>query len=118
MNARIAACAATAAVVAVAVVLPSAGGTAGAKDDPTVSRGRALFASIGCYQCHGYAGQGGAAGPRIAALPWPQAAFTAFLRHPAREMPPYTVKVLSDADAGAIYAYVHTLPSPPAAASK
>src|SRR5437867_13150885 len=27
--------------------------------------GQALFMKIGCYQCHGNEGQGGAAGPRI-----------------------------------------------------
>jgi ubiquinol-cytochrome c reductase cytochrome c subunit len=64
-------------------------------EDPAVTRGRALFTKVGCYECHGYAGQGGAAGPRIAAR-LPYGAFAAYVRHPAREMPPYTTKVLSD----------------------
>lgn len=88
---------------------------AAAADDPAVARGKMLFARVGCYECHGYAGQGGAAGPRIAArLPYP--AFAAYVRHPAREMPPYTAKVLTDADLAAIYAYVSTLPAPPSPA--
>jgi ubiquinol-cytochrome c reductase cytochrome c subunit len=88
-------------------------GLATAKDDPDVGRGRTLFAGVGCYECHGYVGQGGAAGPRIAAIAWPYVAFSAYVRHPAREMPPYTEKVLSDADLRAIYAYVKSLPAPP-----
>ncbi|MEA2719706.1 MAG: hypothetical protein QOJ39_1570, partial [Candidatus Eremiobacteraeota bacterium] len=87
-------------------------GVASAAGDPAVARGRALFASVGCYECHGYAGQGGAAGPRIAATVWPYAAFAAYVRHPAREMPAFTTKVLGDADLAAIYAYVRTLPAP------
>jgi len=88
---------------------------ASAAEDPSVARGKAIYARIGCYECHGYAGQGGAAGPRIAAR-LPYAAFAAYVRHPAREMPPYTAKVLSDADVSAIYAYVSALPKPPSPA--
>ena len=95
-----------------ALVTIAALATASAKDDPAVARGRTLFASVGCYECHGYAGQGGAAGARIAATAWPYVAFSAYVRHPGREMPPYTEKVLSDADLRAIYAYVKSLPSP------
>jgi mono/diheme cytochrome c family protein len=87
-----------------------------AADDPAVARGKTLFARVGCYECHGYAGQGGAAGPRIAAR-LPYAAFAAYVRHPSREMPPYTAKVLSDADLAAIFAYVSALPAPSSSAA-
>ena len=80
--------------------------------DAGVERGRIVYERVGCYECHGYAGQGGAAGPRIAAIGWPYAAFAAYVRHPAREMPPFTAKVLSDADLAAIYAFVRSLPAP------
>jgi mono/diheme cytochrome c family protein len=33
------------------------------------ANGRKLFVSFGCYQCHGYEAQGGAAGPRLAPRP-------------------------------------------------
>jgi hypothetical protein len=42
----------------------------------------------------------------------PFAAFLNQLRHPANEMPPYVAAVLSDADAGDIFAYVKSLPPP------
>ena len=87
--------------------------TAPVKGDPQIARGRALFATVGCYECHGYAGQGGAAGPHIAAIALPYAAFSAYVRHPAREMPPFTAKALNDADLAAIFAYVRSLPAPP-----
>jgi mono/diheme cytochrome c family protein len=80
--------------------------------------GKTLVMKIGCYQCHGNLGQGGAAGPRIA--PSPMLAFRAFatyLRSPRGEMPPYTAKVLSDQQLADIYAYLAALPPPPAVES-
>ena len=112
--ARIAAVAMVAAVLACVTLSLSkdAPHFAAAADDLAVARGKSLFAHVGCYECHGYVGQGGAAGPRIAArLPYP--AFAAYVRHPGREMPPYTAKVLSDAELAAIFAYVSALPAPP-----
>ena len=44
-------------------------------------------------------------------MPFP--AFTNQLRTPRNQMPPYTAKVLSDADVADIYAYLQTLPQPP-----
>ncbi len=105
------------AVAAVAGGLLVAGSAGRAADDPHVARGKALFASVGCYECHGYAGQGGASGPRIADTKIPLAAFTAFVRHPAREMPPFTTKVMPDSDLAAIYAYLQSLPAPRAASA-
>jgi ubiquinol-cytochrome c reductase cytochrome c subunit len=77
-----------------------------------VLHGRQLFMSNNCYLCHGTVGQGGA-GPTIAPprLP-PQSGFSAYVRHPAGRMPPYTQAVLSDADLGAIYDYLQSLPPP------
>lgn len=78
----------------------------------TVEEGRKIFASYGCYQCHGYEGQGGAAGPRIAPRPLPYAGLSRYVRRPAGQMPPYTEKVLTDADLQKIYAYLQTRPAP------
>jgi len=80
--------------------------------------GQTLFLKIGCYQCHGNEGQGGAAGPRIA--PAPMLAFRAFatyLRAPRGEMPPYTAKVLSEQNLADIYAYLAARPRPAAVES-
>jgi ubiquinol-cytochrome c reductase cytochrome c subunit len=79
--------------------------------------GKRLFVKDGCYQCHGYQGQGGAAGPRLAPRPIVLAALTAYVRHPTGQMPPYTSKVLSDADLADIHAYLSSIPAPPPAKS-
>lgn len=75
-------------------------------------RGRGSFASYGCYQCHGYVGQGGAA-PRVAPSPYPYEAFERLVRRPANEMPAYAPSVLSDETLREIYAYVTSIPRQP-----
>lgn len=74
-----------------------------------IERGRERYLATGCWQCHGYEGQGGA-GPRIGPDPLPLPAFTAYVRAPAGDMPPYRAKVLLDADLAAIHAYLATRP--------
>ena len=98
--------------VAVATLL-MLGACAGAAQQ--TDSGRVLFETNGCYQCHGYAGQGGAA-LRIAPSPYPLEAFAQLVRRPAGEMPAYAAAVLSDADLREIYQYVRSVPEPPAVA--
>ena len=86
---------------------PAAPATAGNPDT-----GRKLFVSYGCYQCHGYEGQGGAAGPRVAPRPLPFAGFSRYVRRPTNQMPPYTQRVIADGDLGHIYAYLQSRPAP------
>ena len=75
--------------------------------------GKKLFTKLGCYECHGYLGQGGGAGARLAPKPIAAAALIAYVRHPGGTMPPYTSKVVSDAELGDIRAYLATIPGPP-----
>ena len=77
-----------------------------------VETGKKLWVSVGCWQCHGYEAQGGAAGPRLAARNMPYAALSAYVRKPTNQMPLYTEKVLSNADLGHIYAFVRSRPAP------
>ncbi len=80
--------------------------------------GRRLYVSYGCYECHGFEGQGGgSAGPRIGPDPIPLSALIAYVREPAREMPPYTDKVVSDKELSDIYAFLKSRPNPPTASS-
>jgi len=84
-----------------------------AQDTPRgdAASGKKLFETIGCFECHGYAGQGGAAGPKLIDPPvFP--AYIVQLRTPRAIMPPYTSKVLSDQQAADIYAHVKTFPLP------
>ena len=76
--------------------------------------GKKLFRADGCYQCHGYAAQGGSGtAPRLAPNPLPWAAVSAYLRAPKGQMPPYSTKYLKDADLADIYAYLKSIPEPP-----
>ena len=79
--------------------------------------GKKLFVSYGCWQCHGYEGQGGAAGPRLAPRPLPVAGFSRYVRRPTNQMPPYTEKVVPDADLAHIHAYLMSRPAAPPASS-
>ncbi len=84
--------------------------------DPLIERGRQRFVATGCYQCHGYMAQGGAAGPKIAPPALPAPALMAFLRSTNRAMPTYPASVLSDADVVEIAAFLSSLPAPRRAA--
>jgi mono/diheme cytochrome c family protein len=83
-------------------------GTAG-----DAQQGKELYLSYSCYACHGYDGHGGA-GARLVPLPLTLTRFTAFVRSP-RRMPPYTEKVLTDAQAANLFAYIKSLPASPSA---
>lgn len=78
-----------------------------------VSEGRALFESHQCWQCHGYQGQGGAAGVRIAPMVYPFVAFAQLVRH-TNLMPAYSPNVLSDENLMLIHEYLSSIPEPPA----
>ena len=78
--------------------------------------GKRLYDSVGCYQCHGYVGQGGA-GARLAPRPLAYTAFSSYVRKPTGQMPPYTVKVVSDPQLADIYAFLQFVADPPPADS-
>lgn len=86
-----------------------------AQESPSgdIQRGKMLFEQVGCYGCHGLAGQGAlATGPRLSRTQLPLEAFLVFLRTPLKQMPPYQAAVLPDKDVADIYAYVRQLPAP------
>src|SRR5688500_597980 len=90
---------------------------AGADPKGDAVNGKKIYASYGCYQCHGYEGQGGG-GTRLA--PKPRLAFPAFsryVRQPTQDMPPYTRKVVTDQELADIYAFLLTVPPPPSRSS-
>jgi mono/diheme cytochrome c family protein len=76
--------------------------------------GKKLYLSAGCYECHSREGQGGeGTGPRLAPNPIGFAAFVNQLRKPSNQMPPYTGKVLTDAQVSDIYAFLQSIPKAP-----
>ena len=90
-----------------------------AADDAAVQRGRAIYMQHQCYACHGTVGQGGErnAGPRIAPNPFPYAAFEMQLRQPRAVMPRYTTQSIDAQGLKDVYAFVASIPAPPAVAS-
>ena len=100
------------AALAVGLVLGS--GPALAAGSP--EKGKANFTKYGCYQCHGFLGQGSVAtsnGKVIYNTALPLEAFMSFVRTTNRAMPPYSEKVLPNQDLEDIYAYLESLPKPP-----
>ena len=91
----------------------NAAGGSSAKAAGNAENGKKLFKSYGCYQCHDYQGQGAAGtGARISPPP-PLQAMLAYIRAPKGQMPPYTAKVVSDAEVADIRAYLESLPKSP-----
>lgn len=104
------------AVFAVAALAASLAGTnlATAAD---AAKGKIAFTQHGCWQCHGFAGQGSVAtsnGRVIARTQLPLDAFKFFVRTTNGPMPPFREAVLSDQELDDIYAYLQSLPAPKA----
>ena len=75
-------------------------------------KGKATFAKKGCWQCHGYEGQGGAAGARLANTQLPEASLIALVRGSVSGMPPFSEKLISDADLSDVFAFLQSRPKP------
>jgi len=99
-------------LVLVAVVTPSLRAQT-APASGNAAQGKDLYAKYSCYACHGYDGHGGA-GARLVPLRMNLPGFTAYLRNP-RQMPPYTEKVLTEAQAADLWAFIKAMPESPAA---
>jgi mono/diheme cytochrome c family protein len=83
-----------------------------------IQNGKKLFTSYGCFECHGHQAEGtSVGGPRLGPNPISFPAFIKYVRQPTGQMPPFTIKVTSDADLADIYAFLQSLPHPPKADS-
>jgi mono/diheme cytochrome c family protein len=107
----------TALAAAGLLILAGAGTPARTEEPPAgdAANGKRLYLAVGCFECHGRAGQGGAytsATPVLAKTAVPVEAFIAFIREPANNMPAYAASVLPDKAAADIYAYLQSLPGP------
>jgi mono/diheme cytochrome c family protein len=97
---------------------PAAKAEKPAADKPptgNAQNGKALFTNDGCYECHGREAQGGLA-PRLGPRAINLALLLSYVRQPTGEMPPYTSRVISDAELTDIFAFLQSLPEPPKAA--
>jgi mono/diheme cytochrome c family protein len=103
-------------VLAVGALAWSAPGSAAAPpaQEGDAARGRELYVRIGCYQCHGFDGQGAAAtGPRLAPNPIAFNRFMGIVYDPIDLMPRYPREYVSEDDVRDIYAYLQSIPRPP-----
>jgi len=94
------------AAVAAGLVLGFASGSSASE------KGKQLFVKHGCWQCHGFVGQGGIAGPALVPEVMPLEAMVNFVRNSNRSMPPYKEAILSNADMADIHAYLVSIPKP------
>ena len=76
-------------------------------------KGKRIYLAVGCFECHGRAGQGGRfnyPAPALAQIELPAESFIAFLRAAPNDMPAFSADVLSDQDAADLHAYLRSLP--------
>lgn len=78
-----------------------------------VQAGKDIYLRYSCYACHSYDGHGGA-GARLVPMRMTVERFTAYVHNP-RQMPPYSTKLLTDAQLGDVWAYIKSLPVSPEA---
>ena len=80
------------------------------------ARGKEIYVKVGCYACHGYDGQGGVTGPKLAPEPMAADALASYIRNSAPTlMPPYSEKLLGDPEVADIHAYLASIKKPPSA---
>jgi mono/diheme cytochrome c family protein len=87
--------------------------TAALAQSPNTTNGKRLFEVKACYECHGWQGQGGLNGPRLAQTQLNLNGFRNILRNPPpSSMPPYRAAVLSDAEVADLFAFIQSIPAP------
>jgi len=100
-----------------ALILAASTAVAQNKDAPAgnAEKGKRLWVADNCYSCHGFDGHGGA-GAKLAPKPIALPAFIAIVRRPPPGgMPAFSPKYVTDADLQDMWAYLKTVPDPPAA---
>ena len=78
----------------------------------SAENGKKQYLRAGCWECHGYAGQGGRDGARIADTALSSAQLTRYIRKPTGAMPAYIDKVMTDQELADIWAYLKSMPAP------
>ena len=79
----------------------------------SADKGKVAYVKHGCWQCHGFVGQGAVTGPKLAPNPMPLPALSAIVRFTNGAMPPYQKAILSDEDLADIHAWLQSLPKAP-----
>jgi len=97
--------------IAAALLLPTlAFAQASSAPAGNADNGKKLFLKDGCWESHGYSGQGGRDGARIGATSLSLQGVIRYVRKPAGSMPAFTDKLITDQELTDIYAYLKSLP--------
>ena len=99
------------AVVAIATLFLPVLAAAQSASSGNADSGKRLFLRDGCWECHGFAGQGGRDGARIGATSLTLQGVIRYVRRPTGSMPAFTDKLISDQELTDIYAYLKSLPA-------
>jgi ubiquinol-cytochrome c reductase cytochrome c subunit len=102
----------------IAAVLANASAFVAVAQAASAENGKIAFVRHGCWQCHGFEGQGSvttSGNKVIADTQLPLNAFATYVREPSGAMPPFRAEILSDSDLADIYAYLESRPKPTAA---
>ena len=81
--------------------------------------GKKVFEKLGCFRCHGSAGEGmpqtgkEAGPPKIASPHLSLQDFVRFVRAPKGQMPPFSAAQVSDEELSDVYAFLQTVASQP-----
>ena len=87
-------------------------GVAAQTAEGKAENGKRLFSRDGCWECHGYAGQGSRDGARIANTSLNTQGFIRYVRRPTGAMPAFVEKVVTDQELTDIWAYLKSMPAP------
>jgi mono/diheme cytochrome c family protein len=73
-------------------------------------KGQHFYTAFGCYECHGFQGQGSTqtGGPRLGPPQIPFSGFVAYVREPTSQMPPYSSKAVSETQLADIYVFLQS----------
>jgi mono/diheme cytochrome c family protein len=100
------------ACISIGVANGQGGATAPVGD---AKKGADLYLKNGCWECHGYAGATGTGAPLVLTS-LNATGFMNYIRGPrTNNMPLYSAKVITDADAANLFAYIKTFKKPPEA---
>lgn len=81
-------------------------------DDSAHPDGYREYVEMGCWQCHGFQGQGGPS-PKLVGPLMPYDGFANQVRLPRNVMPAYSPNILSDETLRQIYSYLQNVPESP-----
>jgi ubiquinol-cytochrome c reductase cytochrome c subunit len=99
----------------IALIVAACAFGSGAAFGASAENGRKAFVTHGCWQCHGFEGQGSVAtsnGAVLSNTELPFEAFEGFVRGTNRAMPPYREAILPSADLADIYTFLQSVPKP------